>query len=75
MKNPVYYVPTVDARDLSYEISEWCAEQDISTHYECGIHQLQLDGNLLQLFFEDNGVKFTEEEIERGFAEVGVIGT
>lgn len=76
MRKPeVYYVPTVDARTLPQEVYDWCGEHDISTHYATEIYQLHLDGNPLQLFFEENGIKFTGGDFARGFAEIGVIGT
>ena len=67
----VMMVPTVDATDLTEVAYEYCDHEGISTHYDQGIHQLHLNGNPLQKFFEDNGVDFQGEE----YAYIGVIGT
>ncbi len=75
MRNPVFYVPTVDASDLPQEVEDWCVNEYISIHYGCAIYQIELNGNPLQLFFEENEVKFSAKEWKRGFAQVGIIGT
>lgn len=75
-KVTIEMVPTVDARDLSPEAEDYCLEHDFSTHYDSGIHQLELDGNPLQRFFESHGVTFpADSSSSSSFALIGIIGT
>lgn len=68
----IVMTPTVDARDLPYEVNEYCCDQEFSTHYDSGIHQLHLDGNPLQKFFEELGHQFPED---KDFVEIGILAT
>ena len=68
----IIMVPAADARDFSYEVDEYCCDQEFSTHSDNGLHQLHLDGNPLQKFFEDLGHEFPVDE---DFVYVGIIGT
>ena len=63
----------VSAEDMTKEVDEWCCKNtDISTHYECALHQVEDDGSPLSEWLKSIGFKFDEK---RGFTWLGVWGT
>ncbi len=51
-------IPMIDAGDMPNEVSDYCAEQEWSTHYQNDIVQLHDDGNPFAEWLKANGYIF-----------------
>jgi len=51
-------ITVVDSRDFPPEVLDYCVEQEISTHYQNDIIQLEDDGNPLMEWLKSQGYVF-----------------
>jgi len=56
----VVFIPTVDARDMPGEVEDYCAEREISTHYQNDIVWVEDDGSPLAEWIKSQGVELGE---------------
>ena len=54
-------VACVEAMDFSNEVEEWFLDQDISTHYQNDVVQVEDDGNVFVKWLEQNGLCLEEQ--------------
>ena len=78
-------ITVVDARDIPDEVSDYLTEQDISTHYQNDIAQVEDDGNPFAEWLKENGYVFkypTDDKLilpsgskYNQFDEIGILAT
>lgn len=72
----IEYIPMVDAKDMPYDVEEYCVDQDWSTHYQNEIVQLHDDGNSFAEWLKANGYVFKcKKDSYRNFDCIGIYAT
>ena len=61
----------VNAEDMPKDVRSWCIDNDISTHYETGLHCVEDDESPLSEWLKSVGFQFKET----GHTWLGVWGT
>ena len=67
----VKMIPMIDACDMPNDVTDYCVENDIQTHYQNDLAFIEDDGNVFAEWLKEIGVEFPDV----GYLQVGIQAT
>ena len=69
-------IPFICASELTPELEEHCLEKDYPLHGDSGVIEVDLGGgDPFAAWLEQQGYRFSQTEIDRGWGHIALLGT